>query len=47
MKLDEFHVRDFHACAPRHCHAISSRNVGIRRVQINFSATAGRKHDPI
>ena len=47
MKLDKFHVRDLHACAPRHRHAVSRRDVWIRRVQIDFAATASRQHDAI
>ena len=47
MKLDEFHVRDLGARSPRHRHAIACRDIRIRRVQINFAATAGREHDSI
>ena len=47
MKLDELHVRDHRAGAPRHGYAVPGRDVRIGRVQINFSATAGREHDPV
>ena len=47
MKLDELHVRDLDTRAPRHGHAVSSRDVRVCRVQINFPATAGCQHDPI
>ena len=47
MKLDELHIGDRSARAPRHGHAVASRNVRIGRVKINLPATAGRKHDPI
>ena len=47
MKLDELHVRDLDACSPRHRHAVSSRDVRIRRVQVNFPATAGCQDDSI
>ena len=47
MKLDELHVRDRRAGPPRHGHAVAGRDVGIRRVEINLPATAGREHEPI
>ncbi len=47
MKLDELHVRDHRARAPRHRHAVARRDVRVCRVQINFSAAAGREHDAI
>ena len=47
MKLDELHIGDLNSRAPRHRHAVASRNVGIGRVQINLPATAGGKHDSI
>src|SRR5262245_44213208 len=47
MKLNELHVRDLQASAPCHSHTIASRDAWIRRIQVNFSATAGRKPDPI
>ena len=43
MKLHEFHVRDARARAIRHRHAVARRDVGIRRVEINFAAAAGRQ----
>ena len=47
MKLNKFHVRDRHARAPGHCHAISGRDVRIGCVEINFATTTSRKDDPI
>ena len=47
MKLDELHVCNLYARTPCHRHTVAGRNVRIRRVQIDFAATAGRKHDPI
>ena len=47
MKLDELHICDLHAGAPRHRHTVSGRDIRIGRVQINFAATAGRQHDPV
>ena len=43
MKLDELHVRNCRARAIRHRHAVARRDVGIRRVEINFPAAAGRQ----
>ena len=47
MKLNKLHVRDRHTSAPRHRHAVAGRDVGIGCVEIDFSAAAGREHDPI
>ena len=47
MKLNELHVRDRHPRAPRHRHSVTGRDVGVRCIEINFSATAGRQHDSI
>ena len=41
MKLDELHVRNRRTGSIRHGHAITGRNVGIRGIEINFSAPAG------
>ena len=47
MELDEFHVRDHRARAPRHRDTVASRDIRIGRVEINFPATAGGEHDSI
>jgi len=47
VKLHEFHVRDRGPGAPGHGHSITSRDVWVRRVEINFSAPAGGKHDAV
>ena len=47
MELHKLHVRDRRAGPPRHGHAVAGRDVGIRCVEINLSATAGREHDSI
>src|SRR6266516_1870244 len=47
MKLDELHVNDDCSRAPRHCDAVSSRDIRIGRIQVDFPATARRQHDSI
>ena len=47
MELDEFHIRDDCARAPRHSDPVAGRDIGIRCVKINLAATAGRQHQPI
>ena len=46
MELDEFHVRDAAARAPRHCDTVAGRGVGVRRVEIDF-ARAARREDGV
>jgi len=43
MKLDELHIRDARARAKCHRHAVTRRDVGIRRIKINFAAAARRQ----
>ena len=47
MKLDELHIGDYGAGAPRHRHAIACRDVRVGRVEINLPATAGREDQAI
>ena len=47
MELDELHVRDRHAGAPGHRHAVAGRDVRVGCVEINFPAAAGREHNSI
>ena len=44
MELDELHVR--HGCSrtPAERDAVTGRGVGVRGVEINFSAATGREH---
>src|ERR1051325_5684702 len=45
MKLDEFHVRDRRARAKGHSDTVTSGNIRVGRIQINFAAaTRGQKH---
>jgi hypothetical protein len=41
MKLDELHVRDRHARAVGHGHAVAGGDVGVRGVEIDLAAAAG------
>ncbi len=43
MELHKFHVRDTRTRAERHRHAITRRDVGICRVEINLAATTRRQ----
>ena len=47
VKLDELHVCDLRPRAPRHRHTVPCRDVRIRRVEIHFSATTRRQHQPV
>ena len=44
MELDEFHVRDAAARAPRHRDAVAGRGVGVGRVQVDLAGAARREH---
>ena len=46
MKLDELHIGDGCPGAERHCDTVAGGDVRVRRVEINFAATAGRQRDP-
>ncbi len=47
MKLNKLHVRNRHSGAPGYRHAVTGRDIWIRCVEINFSATTGREHDSV
>ena len=44
VELDELHVLDLRARAPRERYAVASRRVGIAGVEIDLAAAACRKH---
>ena len=44
MELDELHVLDLRAGAPRERYAVASRRVGIAGVEIDLATAASRKH---
>ena len=44
VELDELHVLDLRASAPRKRYAVASRRVGIAGVEIDLAAAACRKH---
>src|ERR1700730_15071179 len=45
MELNKFHVRDGSAGDPSHRHPVSSRDVGVRRVEVDLPApTRGQDH---
>lgn len=43
MELDELHVLDFRAGAPRDGYSIAARRVGVAGVEVDFSASPGCK----
>src|SRR5580692_7891805 len=45
MELNKFHVSDRRSGAPSHRNPVAGRNVGIRRIEVNFPTSAcGKDH---
>ena len=47
VELDELHVRDLDARAPRNRHAVARRDARVCRVAVHFAAAAGREHHAV